>query len=103
MNWEQIKDELKALLANCPEQRVYCDFLLLQGECQELCEGYEDEEDMDEDEYEYEEDRTEAYTAKSIYINENGELSFDLTLETWDFGNYWGEEKLSNVTLEFIL
>ena len=58
---------------------------------------------MDEDEYEYEEDRLEAYTVNSIYINENDELSFDLSKETWDFGNYWGEEKLSDVTLEFIL
>ena len=58
---------------------------------------------MDEDEYEDEEDRLEAYTVNSIYINENDELSFDLSKETWDFGNYWGEEKLSNVTLEFIL
>ncbi len=85
---DPFKELLKALLAHYPEQRVewenpWC--ALFQG-------NWEDE-DMDD-----------ACSVNSIYINENNELSFDLTRETWDCeGNYHGAEELEDVTWDFIL
>ena len=79
---------LKALLAHYPEQRVEWE----DPWCA-LFQGHWEDEDLDD-----------TCSVNSIYINENNELSFDLTKETWDYeGNYNGAEELEDVTLDFIL
>ena len=90
---EKILNELKAILVNCPEQRVDLEedqkFTILDGD-------NEFEYDADDDEY-----RVENYTVNSIYINENDELSFDLT-KNYAGCNGGDEEDLKNVTIDFI-
>ena len=94
MNIEnKILNELKAILVNYPEQRVDLEedqkFTILDGD-------NEFEYDADDDEY-----CVENYTVNSIYINENDELSFDLTKNYADC-NGGDEEDLKNVTIDFI-
>lgn len=104
---EEIFNELKALLANYPEQRVDLEevhrYTILAGEYQEYNEGIEDE-DWDEltPEELYEEDHYEQYVVDSMYINENDELSFDLTMTSWDWGNVSDCEELKNVTIDIL-
>ena len=90
---EKFLNELKAILVNYPEQRVDLEedqkFTILDGD-------NEFEYDADDDEY-----CVENYTVNSIYINENDELSFDLTKNYADC-NGGDEEDLKNVTIDFI-
>ena len=86
MNIEnKILNELKAILVNYPEQRVDLEedqkFTILDGD-------NEFEYDADDDEY-----CVENYTVNSIYINENDELSFDLTKNYADCNG--GDEELA--------
>ena len=94
---EKFLNELKAILVNYPEQRVDLEedqkFTILEGNNEF---EYEDSwEDYDEWCCE------ENYTVNSIYINENDELSFDLTKNYSDC-NGGDEEDLKNVTIDFI-
>lgn len=99
---EEIKKELKAILANYPEQRVDLGedqkFTILEGNNEW---EYDAEEYEDYDEWYYENWCAENYTVNSIYINENDELSFDLTKDYSDC-NGSDEEDLKNVTIDFI-
>lgn len=85
---DPFKELLKALLAHYPKQSVEWE----DPWCA-LFQGHWEDEDLDD-----------TCSVNSIYINENNELSFDLTRETWDCeGNYHGAEELEDVTWDFIL
>ena len=85
---DPFKELLKALLAHYPKQSVEWE----DPWCA-LFQGHWEDEDLDD-----------TCLVNSIYINEDNELSFDLTRETWDCeGNYHGAEELEDVTWDFIL
>lgn len=115
---QELFNELKALLANYPEQRVDLEedqeFWIFRGECKELHEGLEYDEDddeyEDEDDYwesieddvdNYEEWLEESYRVNSIFI-ENDELRFDLTRNYYEFEHWRDPEELKNVTVDYI-
>jgi hypothetical protein len=99
---KEIFNELKALLANYPEQRVDLEedqkFTILEGD-DEI--EYDAEEYEDYDEWYYENWCEESYTVNSIYIDENDELRFDLTKNYSDC-NGSDEEDLKNVIIDCI-
>ena len=102
MNIEnKILNELKAILVNYPEQRVDLEedqkFTILEGNNEfEYEDSWEDYDEWCDDNW-----CEENYTVNSIYINENDELSFDLTKNYSDC-NGGDEEDLKNVTIDFI-
>ncbi len=98
---EKFLNELKAILVNYPEQRVDLEedqkFTILEGDNE-----FEYEDSWgDYDEWCDHNWCGEDYTVNSIYINENDELSFDLTKNYSDC-NGGDEEDLKNVTIDFI-
>ena len=99
---EKFLNELKAILVNYPEQRVDLEedqkFTILEGnnEFEYDADEWEDYDEWCEDNW-----CVENYTVNSIYINENDELSFDLTKNYSDC-NGGDEEELKNVTIDFI-
>ena len=99
---EKFLNELKAILVNYPEQRVDLEedqkFTILEGDNEF---EYDADEWEDYDEWYYDNWCEENYTVNSIYINENDELSFDLTKNYSDC-NGGDEEELKNVTIDFI-
>ena len=102
MNIEnKILNELKAILVNYPEQRVDLEedqkFTILEGDNEfEYEDSWEDYDEWCDHNW-----CGEDYTVNSIYINENDELSFDLTKNYSDC-NGGDEEDLKNVTIDFI-
>lgn len=99
---EKFLNELKAILVNYPEQRVDLEedqkFTILEGDNEF---EYDADEWEDYDEWYYDNWCEENYTVNSIYINENDELSFDLT-KNYSSCNGGDEEDLTNVTIDFI-
>ena len=98
---EKFLNELKAILVNYPEQRVDLEedqkFTILEGDNEfEYEDSWEDYDEWCDHNW-----CGEDYTVNSIYINENDELSFDLTKNYSDC-NGGDEEDLKNVTIDFI-
>ena len=99
---EKFLNELKAILVNYPEPRIDLEedqkFTILEGnnEFEYDADEWEDYDEWCEDNW-----CVENYTVNSIYINENDELSFDLTKNYADC-NGGDEEDLKNVTIDFI-
>ena len=98
---ENFLNELKAILVNYPEQRVDLEedqkFTILEGDNEfEYEDSWEDYDEWCDHNW-----CGEDYTVNSIYINENDELSFDLTKNYSDC-NGGDEEDLKNVTIDFI-
>ena len=99
---EKFLNELKAILVNYPEPRIDLEedqkFTILEGNNEF---EYDADEWEDYDEWCEHNWCVENYTVNSIYINENDELSFDLTKNYSDC-NGGDEEDLKNVTIDFI-
>ena len=99
---EKFLNELKAILVNYPEPRIDLEedqkFTILEGNNEF---EYDADEWEDYDEWCEHNWCVENYTVNSIYINENDELSFDLTKYYADC-NGGDEEDLKNVTIDFI-
>lgn len=84
---KHVKELLKALLAHYPGQAVEWEepWGLFHGHWED---GYIDD----------------SCSVNRIYINENNELSFDLTRDSWNNeGDYLDAEELKDVTWDFIL
>ena len=83
-----LENELRTLLADCSDNREDLDepdFTLFDGDW----DGKEILQDV--------------CLVNSVYINEEGKVSFDLTRQTWNMdGDYCGEEVLEDVTLDYI-
>jgi hypothetical protein len=83
---DQVAELLKSLLTYYPEQRVDWknpEYVIFIGHwddvhCNDEC------------------------SVNSMYINENNELSFDLTKHTYCNGDYLGSKELKNITFDFI-
>ena len=85
---KHVKELLKALLAHNPGQDVEWE----ESWCA-LFHGHWEDEDIND-----------TCVVDRLYINENNELSFDLTKESWNNdGDYLDEEELKDVTWDFIL
>lgn len=86
LSLDQVAELLKSLLTYYPERRVdwkNSEYVIFIGHWDDV-------------------DCNDECSVNSMYINENNELSFDLTKYTYCNGDYLGSKELKNITFDFI-